>query len=228
MKDSGKGADSRKGRKKHPKRRGKESAPQPGAGAQAGSAAQSRPQSQGGGKQAQGGAGQGRPQGGGSRSNRAIQGGGRSQSRERQSEASKNKNRKAVNFALMGEGKFVRKRSSPEPRPKWAPPQPPALSLPPVACIWCEKPIREFSSALTDPETGKPVHFDCAVSRIAERERLEEGDAVGYIGGGRFGIISFDSPQNAKKFKIKKILEWESSEIRSEWRVALCEHFSIT
>jgi len=179
MKDSGKGGDSRRSRKKHPKRRGKENA---------------------------------QPQ------NRAHHG----------EASSKSKSRKAVNFALVGEGKFTRKRTSSTPRPKWAPTQPPALDLPSVTCLWCGKPIKEFSTALTDPESGKPVHFDCAVSRISERENLEKGDAIGYIGGGRFGVIHFSNPQNAKKFKIKKILEWENNEIRSEWRVTLCEHFSVT
>jgi len=204
MKDSGKGGDSRRGRKKHPKRRGKES-PQ----AQGGAQPQSRaPQ----GRQQQARPQQARPQ----------------QGRGGHSEASKGKGKKPINFALMGEGLFARKRVSSVPRPKWAPPQPPELSLPAAVCIWCDKPIREFSTALTDPDTGKTVHFDCAVSRITERERLEKGDAIGYIGAGRFGVIHFDNPQNAKKFRIKKVLEWEDNEVRSEWRVALYEHFSIT
>jgi len=207
MKGNGKGGDSspKKSRRKSQRRRGKEKAPA---------------------------APQGRVQAG---------------------ETSRNKNKRAVNFALAGEGKFVRKRVSPTPRPKWTPPEAPELSLTPLPCAWCEKPIREFSSAFTDPETGKPVHFDCAISRIAERERLDEGDSVAYIGGGRFGVMRFgkvngaesDSPragrsssrkqgasqdaaQGAKKFVIKKILEWESTETRSEWRVALCDHFSVT
>jgi len=175
MRDSGKGGDSRKSRRKAPKRRGRENA----------------------------------------------------QGRAQQSEA-KGKGRKAVNFLLSGEGKLTKKRVSTVPRQKWVPPQPPALDLQPTACVWCGKPVKEFSTAFSDPETGKPVHFDCAVSRIAERERLEKGDTVGYIGGGRFGVINFSNPQNAKKFKIKKVLEWESAEIRSEWRVMLCEHFSVT
>ncbi|MCL2191208.1 MAG: hypothetical protein FWB79_04405 [Treponema sp.] len=128
----------------------------------------------------------------------------------------------------MNEAKFTRKRPGSVNRPKWAPPQSPALDLAPALCILCDKPIREFSTALCDPDTGKPAHFDCTVNRIVERERLEKGDSVGYIGGGRFGIIHFTNPQNPRKFTIKKIFEWEKNESRSEWRVALCEHFSVT
>jgi len=142
-------------------------------------------------------------------------------------EAPKSKGRKPVNFSLAGDGKFARKRSQAD-RPKWAPPQPPELVLPSILCAWCSKPIKEFATALSHPATGQPVHFDCAISRLAERENLEKGDTIGYIGGGRFGVIHFSSPQNPKNFTIKKILEWESNEIRSDWRVALCEHFSVT
>jgi len=140
----------------------------------------------------------------------------------------KGRGRKSVLAVLTGEGKFTRKRPGSANRPKWVPPQPPALDLVPALCVICDKPIREFSTAVSDPDTGKPAHFDCTVSRIAQRENLEKGDAVGYIGGGRFGIIHFANPQNPRKFTIKKIFEWEKNESRSEWRVALCEHFSTT
>jgi len=145
-------------------------------------------------------------------------------------EGSKNrgKGRKSVIVALMNEGKFVRKRTGSVNRPKWVPPQPSALSLAPALCILCNKPIREFATAFCDPDTGKPAHFDCTISRIVERENLEKGDAIGYIGGGRFGVLHFANPQNPRKFTIKKIFEWEKNESRSEWRVALCEHFSVT
>jgi len=157
---------------------------------------------------------------------------GKPQNRSQQAEASKHKGRKAVDFSVFGDAKFARKRNLSVDRPKWIQPKPPALSLPSVACIWCEKPIKDFSTALSDPETGKSVHFDCAIGRIAEREKLRgglaEGDAIGYIGGGRFGVLHFDNPQNTRKFKIKKVFEWEDKETRSDWRVALCEHFSVT
>ncbi|MCL1930640.1 MAG: hypothetical protein FWF55_02405, partial [Treponema sp.] len=75
---------------------------------------------------------------------------------------------------------------------------------------------------------GKPVHFDCIINRIIERENLENGDAVSYIGGGRFGIVHFNNPPDTRDFKIKKVFEWENKETRSEWRVTLHEHYSVT
>jgi len=151
-----------------------------------------------------------------------------SQQQNRVGEPAKSKGRRAVDLSVAADLKFTRKRVSSVERPKWASPQPPALNLPSTICIWCDKPIREFSTAVSDPETGKSVHFDCAINRIAERETLEKDDTVGYIGGGRFGIIHFNNQKGARKFRIKKVFEWEDKEARSEWRVALCEHFSVT
>ena len=76
-------------------------------------------------------------------------------------------------------------------RPKWIPPNLSTDPLPVSDCPWCGKPIRDMSSAIADKDTGYPVHFDCVTARIAFGERLEKGDQVAYIGGGRFGIVSF-------------------------------------
>ena len=76
-------------------------------------------------------------------------------------------------------------------RPKWIPPNLSTDPLPVSDCPWCGKPIRDMSSAIADKDSGYPVHFDCVTARIAFGERLEKGDSVAYIGGGRFGIVSF-------------------------------------
>ena len=129
-------------------------------------------------------------------------------------------------------------------RPKWVPPKVNTDPLPVPDCPWCGKPIREISLAMADKDTGVPVHFECVTSRIARGENLEKGDAVIYIGGGRFGIVSFgneDAPRVSpaspagssadsqdRDFKIKKIIEWENKEKKADWRSAICEHYSIT
>jgi len=135
--------------------------------------------------------------------------------------------KKPVDFSLDG-GKLEKKRGSFIERPKWVPPKPPALSLPPVSCAWCGKPIKDMSTAISEPSEGKPVHFDCAINRIVEEEVLERGDTVSYIGGGRFGIVHYNNPPDIRDFKIRKILEWENKENRSEWRLAISEYFTIT
>jgi hypothetical protein len=113
-------------------------------------------------------------------------------------------------------------------RPKWTPVKISSDPLPAPECPWCGKPIKDIAAALTDKQTGQPIHFDCIIARITEMERPEKGDTVTYIGGGRFGIVRFQNPQDPKKFVIKKILEWEDKDNRAEWRKTVADHFSVT
>ena len=154
--------------------------------------------------------------------------GSRENAQSRNRDTSKNEGKRAAQFSPIGEGKLEKKRGGLYDRPKWVPPVPPAVPLPVASCSWCEKPIKTIAEAVSDPGTGKAVHLDCVINRIMERENLESGDTVGYIGGGRFGIIHYNNPPDTRDFKIKKIFEWENKEIRSEWRVTLCDHFSVT
>ena len=119
-------------------------------------------------------------------------------------------------------------------RPRWVPPKINTEPLPISICPWCGKPIRDMFSAIADKDTGVPVHFDCVTARIAFGEKLEKGDTIAYIGGGRFGVISFGNSglsQNRteyRDFTIKKVIEWESKEKRAEWRSVISDHFSVT
>jgi len=152
----------------------------------------------------------------------------RDNNQSRNREPAKNGGKKPADFSPFGEGKSEKRRGNLVDRPKWVPPQPPDVPMPTATCAWCDKPIKDISTAMAEPDTGNPVHFDCIINRIIEREDLENGDAVSYIGGGRFGIVHFNNPPDTRDFKIKKILEWENKEIRSEWRVTLSDHFSTT
>ena len=143
-------------------------------------------------------------------------------------DTSKGGGKRAVDLPLSGEGKSEKKREGQHERPKWIPPKPPAVPLPAISCAWCGKPVKDISTAVSEPDSGKPVHFDCVIDRIVEREVLETGDTVSYIGGGRFGIVHFNNPPDTRDFTIKKIFEWENKENRSEWRVTISDHFSVT
>ena len=136
--------------------------------------------------------------------------------------------KKAADVSPVGDGKLEKKRGLQYDRPKWSPPKAPALSLPAVSCAWCDKPIKDMVTAISEPDTGKAVHFDCVMNRLMEREALESGDTVSYIGGGRFGIIHYNNPPDTRDFRIKKIFEWEKREDRSEWRVTISDHFTVT
>jgi hypothetical protein len=136
--------------------------------------------------------------------------------------------KKTAGLPLEGNVRFEKKRGGFVERPKWSPPKQPELSLPAVSCAWCGKPIKEISMAISDPVSGKPVHFDCALNRIVEEQTLERGDTVSYIGGGRFGIIHYNNPPDIRDFTIKKILELENRENRAQWRVTISDYFTVT
>jgi hypothetical protein len=84
-----------------------------------------------------------------------------------------------------------------------------------------------MAAAITDRLSGAPIHFDCAIARIAEAENLEAGDTITYIGGGRFGVLCFPNPQDSKNFKIKKILELENRDSRADWRKNISDRYSV-
>ncbi|MCL2007022.1 MAG: hypothetical protein FWG77_02955 [Treponema sp.] len=117
------------------------------------------------------------------------------------------------------------KKAGENSRQKWASNTVNPDSFPVYNCLYCGKPIRDLNSAIADRDTEVPIHFDCVASKIGLGERLEKGESIAYIGGGRFGIISFGKP-DSKDFKIKKIIEWEDKEKKAEWRSLISEHYS--
>jgi hypothetical protein len=120
-------------------------------------------------------------------------------------------------------------------RPRWIPAKPADTPLPSPDCPVCGRPIKDIASAITDKTFGSPVHFDCMIARLSEHEVLEKGDAVAYIGGGRFGVVHFTAPPDAqgrpgnnRNFKILKIFETEDKENRADWRKDVADHYSVT
>ncbi|MCL2197115.1 MAG: hypothetical protein FWB77_05820 [Treponema sp.] len=131
---------------------------------------------------------------------------------------------------LFSDGKFEKNKMSMHERPQWTAPELPENPITTPDCVWCGKPIKDITTAISDKESGRPVHFDCVLTRIGEMEHLELNDSVCYIGGGRFGIIHYNNPPDTRDFSIKKIFEWEVKEKEkdSEWRRPISEYFSIT
>ena len=95
-----------------------------------------------------------------------------------------------------------------------------------IVCPMCGQPVTEVASALSDKQTGAPVHFECALKEVESKETLNEKEKVAYIGQGRFGVLYFDNPRDQRKFTIKKIIEWEDREKKSEWREELSGLYS--
>lgn len=91
---------------------------------------------------------------------------------------------------------------------------------PELVCAICGEAIKETASSLALPESGEPAHFDCVMKKLEERETLEEGDSIAYLGGGNFGIIRKNS-QNPAGFEIKKKIDFENKENIGDWRKKL-------
>jgi hypothetical protein len=113
-------------------------------------------------------------------------------------------------------------------RPKWSAPKISHDPLPPLECSFCGKPIKDMALAVNDKSSGTPVHFDCIIAQLMKTERIERGDVITYIGGGRFGIVHFDNPHDHRRFQIKKIFEYEDKDARAEWRNILADRYSTT
>jgi len=129
---------------------------------------------------------------------------------------------------FFSEGKSEKSRQNQQSRPQWIAPQQPANPITTPDCPWCKKQINDITTAISDKETGLPVHFDCVVARIAGMENLDKNDSICYIGGGRFALVQYNNPPDIRGFTIKKIFEWEAKDIINEWRKPISEYFSVT
>ena len=171
--------------------------------------------------------------GGNNRRNRPRFSGKKDDSRLQKQDMARPKEGQARNFKKAGEnliadGKFEKNRPALQERPFWTAPKLPTEPIPVPECPWCGKPIKDISTAISDKNSGFPVHFDCIIARLTETEPMESNDVISYIGGGRFGIIHYNNPQDVQDFKIKKIFEWENKDNRCEWRRNISDHFSAT
>ena len=95
-----------------------------------------------------------------------------------------------------------------------------------ITCPKCGNLITDVASAFADKNTGAPVHFECVLKEIEASEKLNENEKIAYIGQGRFGILYYENPRDARKFTIKKIIEWENKENKNEWREELSGLYS--
>lgn len=88
-------------------------------------------------------------------------------------------------------------------------------------CPVCEKRIRDLSSAVAHQETGEPAHFDCIVRILTEREDLENGEKICYLGNGSFGIVQQRVSGHPLRFFIRKRIQYEPKDAQLSWRTNL-------
>ena len=87
-----------------------------------------------------------------------------------------------------------------------------------LVCTRCGEQIRHPEMAMASPENGEPIHFDCAIQEVADREELGAREKICYLGQGSFGIIKYSSGSTEKNFEVRKRIPYENKEKEAEWR----------
>ena len=96
-----------------------------------------------------------------------------------------------------------------------------------VTCELCGQPIEDLANAISNKDTGNPVHFDCVLNKIAAAENITPAEKIAYIGQGKFAVLHFENPHDQKHFTIRKTIEWEARDaVRGEWRNEMAGLFS--
>lgn len=87
-----------------------------------------------------------------------------------------------------------------------------------VVCPECGQIIDDIASAISEKNSGKPVHFECIVKKLEKQEYLQGNDKIAYIGQGKFAVVTYENPHDTIHFKIKKTIEWENRDKKADWR----------
>lgn len=90
-----------------------------------------------------------------------------------------------------------------------------------LTCVRCGEHIEHPEAALAAPESGEPIHFDCAMEDVAKTEKLGPKEKMCYLGHGNFGIISYNSGSSDKNFVIRKRISYENLEKEADWRKSM-------
>ncbi|MEW6549686.1 MAG: hypothetical protein AB1407_09515 [Spirochaetota bacterium] len=93
----------------------------------------------------------------------------------------------------------------------------PKKVAPAVDCAICSQPIFDLTGALADKDTGQPVHFDCALERVAKAEDLAPKEKIVYLGAGCFAVVEHKNG-NDGAFVVKRRIRWEKEGEKQAWR----------
>ena len=91
-------------------------------------------------------------------------------------------------------------------------------------CARCGKPINNIHTAISDSTTGSPVHFDCIIKELTEKERLGPDERISYIGNGCFGVVTMK--KGYKSFTIERRIQYETGDKKADWRRSLSSRLS--
>jgi hypothetical protein len=76
--------------------------------------------------------------------------------------------------------------------------------------------VEDLVHALVHPDSEDPAHFECVLSAIREREQLEPGEQICYVGGGVFAIVR--AGRGRRSVRIRKRIPYESESSQPQWR----------
>ena len=86
-------------------------------------------------------------------------------------------------------------------------PMPKYVSEPYPVCQYCGEKIDLIADSFL--VNGEYIHFDCMLSSIKEKEVLEEGQTISYLGSGAFGVCQ---KSEDGKYTIVKRIEVENKD----------------
>ena len=96
-------------------------------------------------------------------------------------------------------------------------------------CENCESikiPIKNFTTLNISKVDNEYYDFECVIEKVRQDNPTGENEKVAYIGQGRFAVLFFENPRDQRHFTIKKIIEWEDKEHKTEWRDELSGLYS--
>jgi hypothetical protein len=91
---------------------------------------------------------------------------------------------------------------------------------PAVVCPVCGKQVIDLHTAIADRDSGGPIHFDCALERVAAAERLGPNEKIIYSGGGCFAVVEYRGASETA-FVVKRRIPFEKEGAKHEWRTTL-------
>lgn len=67
-------------------------------------------------------------------------------------------------------------------------PPPKTIREPLPVCPDCNERIQGIAESFSLPD-GQFIHFDCMLRRVRDKEHLQEGQSISYIGHGNFAVV---------------------------------------
>ena len=97
------------------------------------------------------------------------------------------------------------------------------FKIPESTCPFCHNLISDFSTAIARSDDGTPSHFDCVIVDLVAKEELGSDEKICYLGNGSFGIIKERLNSRTNRFFIRKRIQYEAADKKSEWRKDISE-----